>query len=118
MGGEGGAGGKPGEIRHFQGECIQKPLPCPPCATSARSLHTLHSTDSGVPCRTLVNAAFSEIQDGAFSHLPLLQFLYDRALWGRAGGGRVEGDILCTGEKRADVGSLWKLRCTCPLLLL
>lgn len=23
-----------------------------------------------------MNAAFSEIQDGAFSHLPLLQFLY------------------------------------------
>lgn len=28
-----------------------------------------------------MNAAFSEIQDGAFSHLPLLQFLYGWALW-------------------------------------
>lgn len=27
-------------------------------------------------CRTLINAAFSEIKDGAFAHLPFLQFLY------------------------------------------
>lgn len=38
-----------------------------------------------------MNAAFSEIQDGAFSHLPLLQFLYGW-LWGRAGGNMVEPD--------------------------
>ena len=77
----------------FQGEGMQKPLPCPPPATPAESLHTPLSTDSSVPCRTLVNAAFSEIQDGAFSHLPLLQFLYGQSLaeGGRGGGGRGKG---------------------------
>ena len=38
-----------------------------------------------------MNAAFSEIQDGAFSHLPLLQFLYGQGLaegQGRAGEGK------------------------------
>lgn len=65
--------------------------------------HTLripYSTDSGVLCRTLVNAAFSEIQDGAFSHLPLLQFLYAQgAVEGRVPGlGRaVEGRRCGTG---------------------
>jgi hypothetical protein len=48
----------------------------------ARALSIPHSNNWGVPCRTLVNAAFSEIQDGAFSHLPLLQFLYGWP-WGR-----------------------------------
>lgn len=39
-----------------------------------------------------MNAAFSEIQDGAFSHLPLLQFLYGQGLEeGRVGGRAVEG---------------------------
>lgn len=42
-----------------------------------------------------MNAAFSEIQDGAFSHLPLLQFLYGW-LCGRAGGNMVEPDRCST----------------------
>lgn len=51
-----------------------------------------------------MNAAFSEIQDGAFSHLPLLQFLYGQGLeeggwcWG-GGAGSGKGQILDRGEK-------------------
>lgn len=59
----------------IQGRCIQKPLPYAPRTAPAQSPNAPLGTNSGVPCRTLVNAAFSEIQDGAFSHLPLLQFL-------------------------------------------
>lgn len=68
-----------------------------------------------------MNAAFSEIQDGAFSHLPLLQFLYGQGLeeggwWfgerdGQWKGWAVEGDRSWTGERRTHVGSLWRLRC-------
>lgn len=44
-----------------------------------------------------MNAAFSEIQDGAFSHLPLLQFLYGWGLMeGRVGHGR-RGQMLGWG---------------------
>ena len=56
-----------------------------------------------------MNAAFSEIQDGAFSHLPLLQFLYGQGLaegQGRKGKGRLGG-----GERRVSLGLkpvLWK----------
>lgn len=63
-----------------------------------------------------MNAAFSEIQDGAFSHLPLLQFLYEQGLvkgvgcLGR-GHGRKQID---SGLGRAHVDSLWKLRSRRP----
>lgn len=66
-----------------------------------------------------MNAAFSEIQDGAFSHLPLLQFLYGQGLEeGRVGGGAVEGGRPWTGGRRANEDSHWRLTCRCPLLLL
>lgn len=42
-----------------------------------------------------MNAAFSEIQDGAFSHLPLLQFLYAQ--------GAVEGRVAGLGSGRAQM---------------
>lgn len=63
-----------------------------------------------------MNAAFSEIQDGAFSHLPLLQFLYGQGLVGGGGGlGRGRGrEQTGSGLGRAHVGSLWKLRCRRP----
>lgn len=59
-----------------------------------------------------MNAAFSEIQDGAFSHLPLLQFLYGQGLVEGGGGlGRGSGrEQTDSGLGRAYVGSLWKLR--------
>lgn len=105
----------------FQGEGMQKPLPCPPRATPAESLHTPLGTDSGVPCRTLVNAAFSEIHDGAFSHLPLLQFLYGQSLAeggrGGVGAGRGRGRSW-TGERGEVVSSLGRLRGRRPLLSL
>ena len=66
-----------------------------------------------------MNAAFSEIQDGAFSHLPLLQFLYGQGLaegQGRAGDGK---DLrLGGGERRVILSCLWRSRCRCPLLSL
>lgn len=47
-----------------------------------------------------MNAAFSEIQDGAFSHLPLLQFLYGQGLVG-GGGGLGRG----SGREQTDSGN-------------
>lgn len=73
-------GGPVGGNGSFRSKCLQKPLPCPPHSAPGTTPAYSPRTDSGVPCRTLVNAAFSEIQDGAFSHLPLLQFLYAQGL--------------------------------------
>lgn len=74
--GGGPVGGKWEFPEQVPTEAIALPTSQRPGTTPAYSPRT----DSGVPCRTLVNAAFSEIQDGAFSHLPLLQFLYGRGL--------------------------------------
>ncbi|KAM7321333.1 hypothetical protein ACRRTK_019425 [Alexandromys fortis] len=59
-----------------------KTPPCPPSCSCTRdtafcvdSKAVPKNLPSEVISLTLVNAAFSEIQDGAFSHLPLLQFL-------------------------------------------
>nr|XP_004669735.1 leucine-rich repeat LGI family member 3 [Jaculus jaculus] len=59
-----------------------KTPPCPPSCSCTRdtafcvdSKAVPRNLPSEVISLTLVNAAFSEIQDGAFSHLPLLQFL-------------------------------------------
>nr|AAI58672.1 Lgi3 protein [Rattus norvegicus] len=59
-----------------------KTPPCPPSCSCTRdtafcvdSKSVPKNLPSEVISLTLVNAAFSEIQDGAFSHLPLLQFL-------------------------------------------
>lgn len=64
-----------------------------------------------------MNAAFSEIQDGAFSHLPLLQFLYG---WGLAEGQgwAGEGKELRLGgeEGRLVLSCPWRSSCRCPLL--
>ncbi|XP_032491980.1 leucine-rich repeat LGI family member 3 isoform X2 [Phocoena sinus] len=59
-----------------------KTPPCPPSCSCTRdtafcvdSKAVPRNLPSEVISLTLVNAAFSEIHDGAFSHLPLLQFL-------------------------------------------
>lgn len=86
--------------------CIS--LACP-------GLQTPPSTgDPGVPCRTLVNAAFSEIQDGAFSHLPLLQFLYGPGVVKGLVGGTVEGKRCWAGVRESGWGSLQRERGRCP----
>lgn len=77
-----------------------------------------------------MNAAFSEIQEGAFSHLPLLQFLYghrasrpkaaagavgwgeagERARAGVCGGGQLEREVEGGAACQEGWGQGWRLR--------
>lgn len=56
-----------------------------------------------------MNAAFSEIQDGAFSHLPLLQFLYGQGFAeGQGWAGEGKDLRLGGGERRVVLSCLWR----------